>query len=119
MRHVSAQFVFIIHLKKYEAARLATFGTWRMLTLGSEFSSWARTPESPDKRQRRRAAVTELSSKDSVYGESQASRDEQNPTENSKYDTVIELERPSDLRDADIISAHERYQENITSREDR
>ncbi|KAA0719894.1 putative voltage-dependent N-type calcium channel subunit alpha-1B DOE-4 [Triplophysa tibetana] len=90
-----------------------------MLTLGSEFSSWAGTPEMPDKRKSRRSAFTELSSKDSLYRESQASREEQNPTENSKYDTVVELERPGDLRDLDIISAHEMYQEKITSRENR
>ncbi|XP_019909067.2 voltage-dependent N-type calcium channel subunit alpha-1B isoform X2 [Esox lucius] len=28
------------------AMRSATFGTWRMLTLGAEYSSWARSPES-------------------------------------------------------------------------
>lgn len=84
-----------------------------MLTLGAEFSSWAQTSEPTDKRRNRRAAFTELSSKDDLY-ESQTARDDQNTAKPSKYDTIVELKRPSDLTNTDIISAHEMCQEQVT-----
>ncbi|XP_048022435.1 voltage-dependent N-type calcium channel subunit alpha-1B isoform X7 [Megalobrama amblycephala] len=90
-----------------------------MLTLGAEFSSWAQTSEPNEKQRSRRAAFTELSSKDNLYEESQTARDNQNTAKPSKYDTVIELERPSDLRNTDIISAHEMFQEQVTPWEER
>lgn len=90
-----------------------------MLTLGAEFSSWAQTSEPNDKQRNRRAAFTELSSKVSLYEESQTARDDHNTAEPSKYDTVIELERPSELRNTDIISAHETFQEQVTALEKR
>jgi hypothetical protein len=34
-----------------QAMRSATFGSWRMLTLGTEYSSWAQSPESLRQRQ--------------------------------------------------------------------
>ncbi|XP_051536382.1 probable voltage-dependent N-type calcium channel subunit alpha-1B isoform X3 [Myxocyprinus asiaticus] len=101
------------------AVRLATFRTWRMLTLGAEFSSWAQCPELPDKQRNREAAFTELSSKNSLYGGNQAPRDGRNTLEHIKYDTVIELERPSDLKDTDIINAHEMCHDRVTPWEDR
>lgn len=113
--------VFIIShpISKNKAARLATLGTWRMLTLGAEFSSWAQTSEPNEKQRNRRAAFTELSSKDNLYEESQTARDDQSTAKPSKYDTVIELERPNDLRNTDIISAHEMFQEQVTPWEER
>ncbi len=106
--------LFIISHFKNKAARLATLGTWRMLTLGTEFSSWAQSSEPPDNQRNRRAAFTELSSK-----ESQAAGDDQNTAECSKYDTVVELVRPRDLRNTDIISAHEMCQEQVAPCEER
>nr|XP_055036989.1 probable voltage-dependent N-type calcium channel subunit alpha-1B isoform X5 [Misgurnus anguillicaudatus] len=94
------------------AVRLATFGTWRMLTVGSEFSSWAGTSEPPDERRGRRGAITELSIENGLYV-SRASLDEQKPAEPSKYDTVVDLERPNEQRDTDIISAHEMFQDRM------
>ncbi|XP_051959881.1 voltage-dependent N-type calcium channel subunit alpha-1B [Xyrauchen texanus] len=101
------------------AVRMATFRTWGMLTQGSEFSSWAQSSELPDNQRKREAAFTELSSKNGLYEEHQTARDVQNMAEHSKYDTVIELERPCDLKDTDIISAHEICQAKITPWEDR
>ncbi|XP_026051098.1 voltage-dependent P/Q-type calcium channel subunit alpha-1A-like [Carassius auratus] len=85
-----------------------------MLTLGTEFSSWAQSSEPPDNRRNRRAAFTELSSK-----ESQAAGDDQNTAECSKFETVVELVRPRDLRNTDIISAHEMCQEQVAPWEER
>ncbi len=99
---------------KNKAARLATLGTWRMLTLGTEFSSWAQSSEPPDNQRNRRTAFTEPSSKDS-----QAAGEDQNTAECSKYDTVVELVRPRDLRNTDIISAHEMCQEQVAPWEER
>jgi len=90
-----------------------------MLTLGAEFSSWAQTSEPPDKQTNRRAPFTEKSSKDSLYEESQTARDDQNTAKPSKYDTIVELERPRKLRNTDIISAHEICQEQGTPQEER
>lgn len=117
--NVSVSVFIISHpISKNKAARLATLRTWRMLTLGAEFSSWAQTSEPNDKRNRR-AAFTELSSKDNLYEESQTARDDQDTAKPSKYNTVIELERPSDLKNTDIISAHEMFQEQVTPWEER
>ncbi|CAM4666621.1 unnamed protein product [Leuciscus chuanchicus] len=90
-----------------------------MLTLGAEFSSWAHTSEPTDKQRNRRAPFTEHSSKDSLYEESQTARDDQNTAKPSKYDTSVELERPCDLRNIDIISAHAMCQEQGTPWEER
>ncbi|KAL1253193.1 hypothetical protein QQF64_017886 [Cirrhinus molitorella] len=101
------------------AARLATLGTWRMLTLGTEFSSWAHSSEPTDNQRNRSKTLTELSSKDSLGKENQTAGDDQNTAEWSKYDTVVELKRPRDLKSTDIISAHEMCQEQVAPWEER
>ncbi|KAK2872504.1 hypothetical protein Q8A67_022401 [Cirrhinus molitorella] len=110
--HISSYF-------KYKAARLATLGTWRMLTLGTEFSSWAHSSEPTDNQRNRSKTLTELSSKDSLGKENQTAGDDQNTAEWSKYDTVVELKRPRDLKSTDIISAHEMCQEQVAPWEER
>ncbi|KAI2651483.1 Voltage-dependent P/Q-type calcium channel subunit alpha-1A [Labeo rohita] len=82
-----------------------------MLTQGTEFSSWAQSSEQPDRQRNRRAALTELSSKDSL--------DEENTAKHSVYDTVVELQRPRVLKNTDIISAHEMCQEQVAPLEER
>ncbi|KAG9337339.1 hypothetical protein JZ751_028907 [Albula glossodonta] len=41
------------------AIRSATFGSWKMLTLGAEYSSWSSSPSSPDKEKPPRCDIAE------------------------------------------------------------
>ncbi|KAL0163023.1 hypothetical protein M9458_042419, partial [Cirrhinus mrigala] len=72
--------------------------------------SWAQSSEELDKQRNRRAAFAELSSKDSL--------DDENTAKHSEYDTVVELKRPRDLKNTDIISAHEMCQEQVAPLEE-
>ncbi|TRY88586.1 hypothetical protein DNTS_034554 [Danionella cerebrum] len=99
-----------------EAVRMATLGTWRMLTLGAEFSSWAQTAEVPDRQKNRTAAIPDLFSNHCLDEDIQSIKDDQSTAEasTSRYVTAVDLERPGDLRNTDLISSHEKCQEKMT-----
>ncbi|KAL6469811.1 hypothetical protein MHYP_G00209300 [Metynnis hypsauchen] len=96
------------------AVRSATFGTWRMLTLGAEYSSWAWSAEASDRQKNRRSAVADLRDAAGVTEDNQTYGGLQNTAQASHYDTVTDLERPTDPKNTDIISSHEMCQEEDT-----
>ncbi|XP_060791513.1 voltage-dependent N-type calcium channel subunit alpha-1B isoform X4 [Neoarius graeffei] len=95
------------------AARLVTLRTWRMLTLGVEYSSWAQTSELSDRQKMRRVAIADVSRTAALTEPSQTHEDVQNVDQSSSYDAVIDLERPDDLKGTDIVSAHEMCQDDV------
>lgn len=96
------------------ALRLVTLRTWRMLTLGVEYSSWAHTPELSDRQRMRRVAVADVSHTRALDEPDRMHEDVQSMDRSSSYDTIIDLERPDDLKGTDIIRAHEMCQDDIT-----
>lgn len=87
-----------------------------MLTLGVEYSSWAHTPELSDKQKMRRVAVADMSPTGALAKPDQTCEDVQSVDQCSSYNTIIDLERPDDLKGTDIISAHEMCQDDVTLR---
>ncbi|KAG7320854.1 hypothetical protein KOW79_015269 [Hemibagrus wyckioides] len=94
------------------AVRSVTLRTWRMLTLGVEYSSWAHTPELPDRQKIRREAMADVSHTAALAEPDQTCEDVQSKDQSSSYDSVIDLERPDELKGTDIISAHEMCQDD-------
>lgn len=95
------------------AVRSVTLRTWRMLTLGVEYSSWAQTPELSDRQRMRRVAMADVSNTAALTEPNQTCEDVQNMDQSSSYDTIIDLERPDDLKGTDLISAHEMCQDDV------
>lgn len=88
-----------------EALRSATFGAWRMLTLGAEYSSWSRTDPS-NKHRERRTCEDNDSQDESDMGDE----------ETTYYDTVYELEGSFQSRNIQsIVDAHEAFSEETTA----
>ncbi|KAL7854098.1 hypothetical protein AOLI_G00209420 [Acnodon oligacanthus] len=85
-----------------------------MLTLGAEYSSWAWSAEASDRQKNRRSAVADLRDAAGVTEDNQTYGSLQNTLQASHYDTVTDLERPTDLRNTDIIISHEMCQEEDT-----
>lgn len=93
---------------------MVTLRTWRMLTLGVEYSSWAHTPTVPDRQKMRRAAMADVSHTGALAEPEQTCEDVQSVDQSSSYNTIIDLERSDDLKGTDIISAHEMCQDDVT-----
>ncbi|XP_076836896.1 voltage-dependent N-type calcium channel subunit alpha-1B [Brachyhypopomus gauderio] len=90
----------------------AALGTWRMLTLGTEYSSWARTAELSDRQKNRRPAVADLPE---TLGQADETHEEVRRTaETTEYHTTIDLQRCAGPSPADIISTHDMSQEGVT-----
>ncbi|KAF7696757.1 hypothetical protein HF521_005175 [Silurus meridionalis] len=96
------------------ALRSVTLRTWRMLTLGVEYSSWAHTTELSDRQRKRRVEVADVLHTATLPEPAQICEDVQSLAKSSSYDTIIDLERPDNVKGTDIISAHEMCQDNIT-----
>lgn len=96
------------------AVRSVTLRTWRMLTLGVEYSSWAHSPELSDRHRKRRVVIADVSHTGALADTDQMCEDVQSMDKSSSYDTVIDLGRPDDLKGTDIISAHQMCQDDIT-----
>ncbi|GAA6077949.1 voltage-dependent N-type calcium channel subunit alpha-1B [Tachysurus ichikawai] len=96
------------------ALRSVTLRTWRMLTLGVAYSSWAHTPELPDRQRMRRLAMADMTHTAPLAEPDQTCEDVQSMNQSNSYDTIIDLERPEELKGTDIISAHEMCQDDAT-----
>lgn len=70
--------------------RSATFGSWRMLTLGAEYSSWAQSPESLRQRQ---AVISENAEEmDSIDIDPSWREQQMNGGLTQQYDAVLQLD---------------------------
>lgn len=90
------------------AVRSATFGAWRMLTLGAEYSSWARTDTSNrcTRAARHKPDVDDDNLNNSDVG----------PVEQTFYDSVCELKSLFDDKNVpSIIHAHKTFTEDVIS----
>ncbi|XP_063067120.1 voltage-dependent N-type calcium channel subunit alpha-1B isoform X1 [Engraulis encrasicolus] len=90
------------------AVRSATFGAWRMLTLGAEYSSWARTDTSNrcTRAARHKPDVDDDNLNNSDVG----------PVKQTFYDSVCELKSLFDDKNVpSIIHAHKTFTEDVIS----
>ncbi|XP_076140918.1 voltage-dependent N-type calcium channel subunit alpha-1B [Alosa pseudoharengus] len=88
------------------AVRSATFGAWRMLTLGAEYSSWSRTDTS---NRERHTATFGPGENDDSLDESDVGTEEP-----IYYDTIYELEGSFHSKNVpNIVDAHEAFSEDI------
>ncbi|XP_053096179.1 voltage-dependent N-type calcium channel subunit alpha-1B isoform X4 [Pangasianodon hypophthalmus] len=95
------------------AVRSVILRTWRMLTLGVEYSSWAHTAELSDRQRMRRVAMADVSHTATLVELDQTCEAVQSMDQSSNYNTITDLERPDDLKGTDIISAHEMCQDDV------